>query len=487
MLYDGLGNRLQMTGFADGQSVTTQYELDNGRVLSADAAGNITFYLYGLGLVGELTDIWNYSLPDGGNTPRQLTDADAEITLAASYTPWGDTLEIYGGGSFTQGYFGGIMDAATGLIYVGNGQYYDPATGRFLTRNVRPNQNNPYTPIDPTGALLGPLALLALAYARRKSRGRWDTLVILLVLGLAVGLSLSACGVGEGAGMASETHDNITATVFWQAPNSDGSVRVALTVTARIPGENGAPAETVIFRCRGTLTLIPMDIPDQLDRNILKKAGAPNAEKAYDLYLSMYKADRSDHKNWWWINNSSFTIWRFMAILWSYDAVLAIPEVVVAMHNRAYAFCPGGCNPQTPEGSLRYLSVYAQSGRDRVKNWIPGTDPKVAGVLDYPPINVKVGISIVDAIKSSNVVDVNPLDPMAPFDYGNLSLDWTVFGTMVKNGWVLRSLPADNPIGDFFVLSKCQYYFSQAIRFPKPGQVPVELTPQDYHKYCPRG
>jgi len=84
-----------------------------------------------------------------------------------------DTLETHGTGSFTQGYFGGItlapparagVDAATGLIYVGNGQYYDPATGRFLTRDARPEQNNPYTPIDPTSALLGPLALLALAY-----------------------------------------------------------------------------------------------------------------------------------------------------------------------------------------------------------------------------------------------------------------------------------------------------------------------------------
>jgi hypothetical protein len=111
--------------------------------------------------------------------------------------------------------------------------------------------------------MLGPLALLALAFSRKKSRGKWDNLVILLVLGLAVGLSLSACGVGEGAGMASETHDNITATVFWQAPNSDGSVRVALTVTARIPGENGAPAETVIFRCRGTLT--PSPTPQKIE------------------------------------------------------------------------------------------------------------------------------------------------------------------------------------------------------------------------------
>jgi hypothetical protein len=103
--------------------VTTRYELDNGRVLSADAAGNVTYYLYGLGPIGELTTDWNYSLPDGSNTPRQLVNADGEITFAASYTPWGDTLETHGTGRFTQGYFGGIMDAATGLIYVGNGQY----------------------------------------------------------------------------------------------------------------------------------------------------------------------------------------------------------------------------------------------------------------------------------------------------------------------------------------------------------------------------
>jgi hypothetical protein len=132
MTYDGLGNRLQMTGYAGGQSMTTQYELDNGRVLSTDAAGNVTYYLYGLGPIGELTDTWNYSLPDGGNTPRQLTDAYGEVTLTSSYTPWGDILEVYGSGSFTQGYFGGIMDATT-----------------------------------------GPVALLALVFGRKKSRGRW--------------------------------------------------------------------------------------------------------------------------------------------------------------------------------------------------------------------------------------------------------------------------------------------------------------------------
>lgn len=51
------------------------------------------------------------------------------------------------------------MDSATGLLYVGNGQYYDPVTGRFLTRDAKPNNSNPYVPWDPTGALLGPLGL----------------------------------------------------------------------------------------------------------------------------------------------------------------------------------------------------------------------------------------------------------------------------------------------------------------------------------------
>ena len=479
--YNGLGQRLSMTA----AGVTTHYLMDGDRPLSADAAGNVTYYLYGLGAISEKTASWSYSLSDGSNTPRQLTNSTGAITLSASYTPWGDTLTTSGTGNFTYGYFGGVMDAATGLIYVGNGQYYDPQTGRFLTRDAKPNQNNPYTPIDPTSALFAPLALLAMVYSSKKKRGKWDSLVILLVLGMAVGMSLAACA-GEGPGMASETHDNITATVFWQAPKSDGSVRVALTVTAMIPGENGAPTKTVTLHCTGTLTPISTDMPDQLDRNILKKPGAPDAEKAYDLYLQMYKAERSDQKNWWWINNSSFTIWRFMAILWSYDAVLAMPDVPVAMHNRAYVFCPGGCDPRTPEGSLRYLSYFAQSGRDRIRNWKSGTDPLTKDVLLHAPIDAAVGIPIVDAIKSSDVVDVKSLDPMVPFDYGNLSLDWTVFGTMVRNRWVLKSLPAKNAIGDFFVLSKCQYYFSEKIRFPDkyPYLQAAELTQSSYESYC---
>jgi RHS repeat-associated protein len=146
-----------------------------------------------LGSIAEQTNAWSYGLPDGTNTQRQLTDADGEVTLAARYTPWGDTLESYGAGNLTFGYFGGLMDAATGLLYVGNGQYYDPGTGRFLTRAARPEQSNPYVPWDPTGALLAPLGLLAVIFNRRRKVGKrtlWIT--ALLVVG-TMSMGLSAC------------------------------------------------------------------------------------------------------------------------------------------------------------------------------------------------------------------------------------------------------------------------------------------------------
>jgi len=144
-----------------------------------------------------LIDFWAYSLPDGTNTPRQLADAGGEITLASAYTSWGDILSVNGKGNFTFSYFGGIMDTATGLLYVGNGQYYDPSTGRFLNRNT-PDQTNPYVPwnSNPSGALFAPLALLAMIYSRKKGkRSKWDNLIILLVLTLAVGMSLTACKI----------------------------------------------------------------------------------------------------------------------------------------------------------------------------------------------------------------------------------------------------------------------------------------------------
>ena len=196
MKYDGLGNRLEMTTYVDGTASTTRYQLDNGQTLAAIAGGTSTFTLYGRGVIGTFSTEWSYILQDGAGSMRQLAKPDGAVALSVSYTPWGDTLEVYGTGMLDIGYLGGVYDAGTGLIYMGNGQYYDPSTGRFLTRGANADQSNPYTPwnSDPSGMLIAPLALLALVFGRKKNRTKLDHFVILIVIGLSVGLSVSACG-----------------------------------------------------------------------------------------------------------------------------------------------------------------------------------------------------------------------------------------------------------------------------------------------------
>ena len=137
----------------DAAGVIAHYVLDGDRHFTAEFGGNTTFDLYGLGGIGEKNTAWSYSLPDGTNTPRQLSDLSGEITLSARYTPWGDTLDTFGTSGFTFGYLGGVLDTATGLLYVGNGQYYDPSTVHLIW-SVNRYSTNPDAPWNPIGALL---------------------------------------------------------------------------------------------------------------------------------------------------------------------------------------------------------------------------------------------------------------------------------------------------------------------------------------------
>ena len=83
MAYDGLGNRLEMTGFADA----TRYVYDGGNVLAATAGELETVTLYGLGVIGEWTTGWSYALLDGSRTARQQVDASGAVTLTLTYMP----------------------------------------------------------------------------------------------------------------------------------------------------------------------------------------------------------------------------------------------------------------------------------------------------------------------------------------------------------------------------------------------------------------
>jgi RHS repeat-associated protein len=143
MVYNGQGQRLSLTAYQGAQSLSTSYLLDGNSLLIATADAQSTYYLPG---IGEKKATWSYYLADGTNSVRQMADDQGAVTLTRSFSPWGELLEQAGQGDFTWGYLGGVLDAATGLVYVGNGQYYDPATGRFLSRGVNPAAPNPYVP-----------------------------------------------------------------------------------------------------------------------------------------------------------------------------------------------------------------------------------------------------------------------------------------------------------------------------------------------------
>ena len=136
MTYNGLGVR--MTSSALG--ITTHYVSDGQLPLTISSDDRFATVLYGLGPAAEKTEEWNYVLNDGTGVPRQLTDMTGEVTMFVRYSPWGKPIEIDGTGNFDASFIGTLIDATTGLIYIGNGQYYDPETGRFLTRGVNPTR-----------------------------------------------------------------------------------------------------------------------------------------------------------------------------------------------------------------------------------------------------------------------------------------------------------------------------------------------------------
>ncbi|HRJ57207.1 MAG TPA: hypothetical protein PLV64_13040 [Anaerolineales bacterium] len=260
MSYNGLGQRLGM----DASGVIAYYVMDGNRPLTATTGTDTTSYLYGLGAIGEETDAWSYGLTDGTNTQRQLTDATGEVTYSARYTPWGDTLEASGTGNLTIGYFGGLMDAATGLLYVGDGQYYDPSTGRFLTRNARPNSANPYLPFDPTGALFLPLALVSLLYGRKRRKSKWDILVIVALLGLSAGLGVAACGSDPSLPLPPGT--TVKATIVEPVGSNQAQVTLEINETTLPPftltGTPIPPSEIVIALCPEAPTGTPTPVVD---------------------------------------------------------------------------------------------------------------------------------------------------------------------------------------------------------------------------------
>ena len=164
--YNGLGDRTRklVDYFLEGYE--TQYTLDVAgglpHVIVETTDEQTSRYLTGLAQQQDTT--WAYQHPDGLGSVRQLTDASAEVTLLQSYDPFGNLVAQSGPGSSGFGYTGEQEDANTGLVFL-RARYYDPSTGRFVSRDPfsgylqRPQTqnlyayvtNNPVNYLDPTG------------------------------------------------------------------------------------------------------------------------------------------------------------------------------------------------------------------------------------------------------------------------------------------------------------------------------------------------
>ena len=136
--YSGDGTRLAQTV----NGLTTRYVVDvSGQlphVLEEHRDGHTTLYLYGAGVMGVETDgALLYQHADALRSVRQLTDEAGSVRQARGYSPFGAPTFAAGQSAGSFGFAGEQYDAASGLIFL-RARYYDPTTGRFLTRDTYP-------------------------------------------------------------------------------------------------------------------------------------------------------------------------------------------------------------------------------------------------------------------------------------------------------------------------------------------------------------
>lgn len=144
--YDGIGNRLsQKVG-----TVTTQFVNDvSGDLTKVLVAKNTStntsnYFVQGLGSTlsegGTANTARQYYIHDGTGNVRFVTDNTGAKLQYLSYDPYGNPLGSNGTDVFQ--YKGEQADQ--GGMYFMRARYYDPATGRFISKDPLPGKlNNP--------------------------------------------------------------------------------------------------------------------------------------------------------------------------------------------------------------------------------------------------------------------------------------------------------------------------------------------------------
>ena len=130
--YNGDGLRDSLT--YDSNTTTFTWDV-NASVPQVLDDGNFR-YVYGLGLISEVDNSDNtyYYLSDGLGSTAALTDDSGALENTYEYDAFGAIRDSSGSQDNGFTFTGEQTDASTGLEYL-RARYYDPQTGRFMSRD----------------------------------------------------------------------------------------------------------------------------------------------------------------------------------------------------------------------------------------------------------------------------------------------------------------------------------------------------------------
>lgn len=149
MLYDGDGNRVAKAATSGGVTTTTQYLVDDlnptglPQVMDELTNGVVTrTYSYGLQRIDEdqiVSGAWTPSFYnyDGGGNVIDLTSSTGNVTDRYEYDAFGNRFTVSGSTPNNYLYRGEQWDPDLGLYYL-RARYYNPLSGRFLSRDPFP-------------------------------------------------------------------------------------------------------------------------------------------------------------------------------------------------------------------------------------------------------------------------------------------------------------------------------------------------------------
>jgi RHS repeat-associated protein len=180
-LYDAENNRISLIESVHGSVCETKYIVNPNAALSqtlikTSPGGSQTYYIYGLGLIGEEDSQGNYRTYhfDRRGSTVAVTDSNGNVADRFQYSPYGQLTSQAGTIQTPFLYNGrdGVMTDPNGLYYM-RARYYSPEIQRFLNEDEFAGRydnllninlyeyanNNPVMNVDPSGEFVPALVV----------------------------------------------------------------------------------------------------------------------------------------------------------------------------------------------------------------------------------------------------------------------------------------------------------------------------------------